>query len=121
MRFSERTKIILNSYFRERDMMIVEDLNRKLFDATPVVIWNLIIRAGERLGEKFRYIAGEKHHIHPHMLRHSIATHLLETGKDLLFIQKALRHESIATTQIYTHLSDIKFDEEYKKWLNKDE
>lgn len=79
-----------------------------------------ITRAGERIKRrdiqrivpKYAEEAGINKRVTPHILRHSIATHLLDRGMDLRYVQTFLRHASISSTQIYTHVSNRKLKEE---------
>lgn len=58
---------------------------------------------------------GLAEHVHPHMLRHSFATHLLESSGDLRAVQELLGHADIATTQVYTHLDFSHLAEVYER------
>ena len=90
-------------------------------DATDIVFLN---RRGKRLTRTMVFIivkeladkAGIKKNVSPHTFRHSFATHLLENGADLSAIQQMMGHESITTTEIYTHLDTRHLEEALIKY-----
>lgn len=71
-----------------------------------------VSRTGNRISQRtvqarlarWRISKGFDRHLHPHMLRHSFASHLLESGSDLRAVQEMLGHAKLSTTQVYTHL-----------------
>jgi integrase/recombinase XerD len=71
-------------------------LNRRGAKLTRVMVFTII--------KNLAFKTGLKKHISPHTFRHSFATHLIEGGADLRAVQEMLGHESITTTEIYTHL-----------------
>lgn len=72
-----------------------------------VAVWQLV--------KKNAALAGLRH-VHPHMLRHSFATHLLSGGADLRVVQDLLGHADISTTQIYTHVDASRLKSVHSKF-----
>ncbi len=95
---------LINSYLKENRVHLKikkgqEDyvfLNRRGSKLTRVMIFTIIKELAEKIGLHKK--------ISPHTFRHSFATHLIEGGADLRAVQEMLGHESILTTEIYTHL-----------------
>lgn len=90
----------LKTYYTEHlnnqthDYLFINNRGKKITSRT---IQMLLVEVKNRTNLKIN--------VHPHMLRHSFASHLLENGADLRTVQELLGHENLSTTQIYTHLN----------------
>jgi len=105
----------IRKYLKIRDNSIIDSkfsdivfLNRYGRGLTRSMIFKIISDSYKRIGLDKK--------ISPHTLRHSFATHLLKNGADLRTIQIILGHESITTTEIYTHLDTYHLDEVLNKF-----
>ena len=79
----------------------------------------LTARSVQRLVARYALLAGITKHVSPHTLRHSFATDLLMNGADLRSVQAMLGHSNIATTQIYTHVTDPHLRAVHEKFHDK--
>jgi integrase/recombinase XerD len=88
---------------REDQRLLLSNNGRPL---ERIAVWQIVRRCANAAG---------LHKVHPHMLRHSFATHLLAGGADLRVVQELLGHADIATTQIYTHVDRSRLRDVMKK------
>lgn len=97
-------KKILNKHHTTCEYLIINEQGKKI-----------TTRGVEKLIDNIVKQASLKKHVSPHMLRHTFATHLLNEGCDIRTVQELLGHESLESTQIYTHVSNERLRAVYLK------
>lgn len=134
--FNNRSVKIIGKGNKERIVFFYEKFKHKFlnylqhsrvlypgYDLTDIVFLNnkgkqLTSRGVQYILDSVSMHTDLKYKVHPHMLRHSFATHLIDNGASLRMVQVLLGHESLSTTQIYTHVSMQKIREDYDKAIN---
>jgi site-specific recombinase XerD len=116
--FSENAKHAIQSYLDKR-----ADTHPAMFISHSKINQSkdgaLTTRSVERIIREYAVWCGISKKLTPHVLRHAFATNLLGNGADLRAVQKMLGHASIATTQIYTHVTDKELKDVHKKFHGK--
>ncbi len=99
--FGKKALNALKNWLAKRDNMAKENERAVFVSQQGNRLSNSSIQ--KRL-KKMAFVQGLNTNVHPHMLRHSFASHILESSKDLRAVQELLGHANLSTTQIYTHL-----------------
>ena len=114
---SESAKVAIREYLKNR-----KDLDEPLFiqySRNGSGSNRLTPRSIERIVKYYAIKAGISKKVTPHVIRHSFATDLLSNGADIRSVQMMLGHANIATTQIYTHITDKQLRDVHKKFHSK--
>lgn len=116
---TDSAKQILSDYLEKRTdnspPLFIRLAGTKRIDTSGDLL-RLTPRSIQRIIQKYALSAGITKHVSPHTLRHSFATGLLMNGADLRSVQSLLGHSNIATTQVYTHITDPHLKSVHKKF-----
>ncbi|MBM6955458.1 tyrosine recombinase XerC [Lactobacillus coleohominis] len=99
---TECREILMDKYHTDHDIMFINSHGRPITSEGIEYILNQIVKRSSL-----------NTHIHPHMLRHSFATAMLNNGADIRSVQELLGHSSLSTTQIYTHVTQENLQKTY--------
>ncbi|PCJ89327.1 MAG: tyrosine recombinase XerC [Thiotrichaceae bacterium] len=99
--FGKKAKQAINNWKKVRDQVVNENETALFISSRGSRISNSSI---QKRMKKMAITQGLNTPVYPHMLRHSFASHILESSKDLRAVQELLGHANLSTTQIYTHL-----------------
>jgi site-specific recombinase XerD len=116
---SDDAKKAVNEYLKLRKDMLDALFVKAKVDKSPGEENGLTRRSIERIVKRYAIMAGISKKVTPHVIRHVFATDLLSNGADLRSVQALLGHAHIATTQIYTHVTDKHLKEIHKKFHSK--
>ncbi len=113
---SDDARAAIKAYLKAR-----KDMDDAMFVniAKNKISGRLTPRSIERIVREYSIKAGISKKVTPHVLRHSFATNLLSNGADIRSVQMMLGHANIATTQVYTHITDKQLREVHKKFHSK--
>ena len=110
--FGNRLRETLKFYLQTRSNLITTESDTLLLNKNGKPLTDRGVRL---IIEKIAKKTDIQKPISPHTLRHTFATHMLDAGADLKIVQELLGHESIGSTGIYTHVSNEKLRDEYRK------
>lgn len=120
---SESAKQAIREYLKKRtdleEPLFIQYSNSSASKKTTKESNRLTPRSIERIVKFYAIAAGISKKVTPHIIRHSFATDLLSNGADIRSVQMMLGHANIATTQIYTHITDKQLRDVHKKFHSK--